>query len=132
MREITPNLLYTKEHEWVRIDGTACTVGITDHAQHLLGDVVYVELPLVDDEIDAGDEFGTIESVKAVSSLFIPMSGKITEVNTTLEDEPEIINDDCYRDGWLIRLNAFNLEEQESLLTAEEYEKFLLEEESKA
>lgn len=129
MREVVPNLLYTKEHEWIRIDGNSCTVGITDYAQHLLGDVVYVELPLVDDEIDASDEFGTIESVKAVSSLFMPMSGKIIEVNTTLEDEPEIINDDCYGEGWLIRMQASNLNEQESLLTSEEYETFLIEEE---
>ena len=129
MKEIAPNLLYTKEHEWIRIDGTTCSVGITDHAQHLLGDVVYVELPLVDDEIDAGDEFGTIESVKAVSSLFMPISGKITEVNNTLEDEPDIINDDCYGEGWLIRLHASNIAEQEALLTPEEYETFLIEEE---
>lgn len=129
MRKVASGLLYTKEHEWVRIDGTTCTVGISDHAQNLLGDIVYVELPVVNDEIDAGDEFGTIESVKAVSSLFMPMSGRITEVNEALEDEPEIVNDDCYGEGWLIRFEATNLDDQDALLAAEQYETFLAEEE---
>ena len=129
MREIVSGLLYSKEHEWVRIDGTDCVVGISDHAQNLLGDIVYVELPAVDDEIDAGDEFGTIESVKAVSSLFMPISGKITEVNEALDDEPEIVNDDCYGHGWLIRFEASNLDEKDSLLSPEQYEDYLAEEE---
>ena len=129
MREIASGLLYTKEHEWVRIDGTDCVVGISDHAQNLLGDIVYVELPAVEDEIDAGDEFGTIESVKAVSSLFMPLSGKILEINEALDDEPEIVNDDCYGRGWFIRFEATNLDEQDALLSSEQYEAHLAEEE---
>ena len=128
MREVASGLLYSKEHEWVRMDGSSCVVGITDHAQNLLGDIVYVELPVAGDQIDAGDEFGNIESVKAVSSLFMPLSGKIIEVNSNLENEPEIINDDCYGEGWLVRIEASNLDDQETLLSAEQYKEFLAEE----
>lgn len=128
MREVASGLLYSKEHEWVRIDGSSCVVGITDHAQNLLGDIVYVELPVEGDQIDAGDEFGNIESVKAVSSLFMPISGTIIEINTNLEDQPEIINDDCYGAGWLVRFDAADLTDQEVLLSAEQYKKFLAEE----
>jgi len=129
MREIASGLLYSKEHEWVRSDGTECVVGISDHAQNSLGDIVYVELPTVDDEVDAGDEFGTIESVKAVSSLVMPLSGKIIEINDALDNEPEMINDDCYGTGWIIRIEAANLEEKEALLSPEQYETFLAEDE---
>ena len=129
MREIASGLLYSKDHEWVRIDGTECVVGISDHAQNSLGDIVYVELPTEEDEIDAGDEFGTIESVKAVSPLVMPMSGKIIEINQALDDEPEMINDDCYGAGWIIRIEAFNMEEQDALLSPEQYETYLAEEE---
>jgi len=129
MKEIPSGLLYIKDHEWVRIDGTECVVGISDHAQNSLGDIVYVELPTLNDEIDAGDEFGTIESVKAVSPLVMPMSGKITEINETLDDEPEMVNDDCYGAGWIIRIEAADMEEKDALLSPEQYESFLAEEE---
>ncbi|MBF0276183.1 MAG: glycine cleavage system protein GcvH [SAR324 cluster bacterium] len=129
MREIASGLLYSKDHEWVRIDGTECVIGISDHAQNSLGDIVFVELPALDDEIDAGDEFGTIESVKAVSSLVMPMSGKVIEINEALDDEPEMVNDDCYGAGWIIRIETANMEEQAALLSPEQYEAFLAEEE---
>lgn len=129
MRKVVSGLLYSKEHEWVRMDGTNCVVGITDHAQNLLGDIVYVELPVEGDQIDVGDEFGNIESVKAVSSLFMPLSGTITSINTNLEDTPETINDDCYGEGWLIQFEASNQGDQEALLSSEQYETFLAEEE---
>ncbi len=130
MREIASGLLYSKDHEWVRIDGTECVVGISDHAQHSLGDIVYVELPSLDDEVDAGDEFGTIESVKAVSSLAMPMSGKVIEINDALDNEPEMINDDCYGTGWIMRIEAANMDEKAALLSPEQYEIFLAEDES--
>ena len=130
MSPIPKNNLYTKDHEWVRIDGNKAEVGITDHAQKALGDIVFVELPETEDEIDAGDEFGSIESVKAVSSLFMPMSGRVIAVNTELKDSPEIINEECYEEGWVIRLELSNQEESTELLSSEDYTKFLLEEEA--
>ena len=93
MSEIPEDLLYTSEHEWIRVDGNRAEVGITHHAQNELGDIVYVELPTLDDEIDTGDEFGTIESVKAVSPLYMPVSGRIVEVNSELKDHPELVNE---------------------------------------
>ena len=95
-----------------------------------MGDIVFVELPEIDDEIDSGDEFGSVESVKAVSSLFMPLSGRITAVNTELKDSPELINEECYDDGWLIRLELKNPDESADLLSAEDYKEFLLDEES--
>lgn len=121
MADIMPELLYTKEHEWIRIDENIGTIGITDYAQKSLGDIVYVELHNVGEEIDAGDEFGTIESVKSVSPLFMPVSGKIIEVNVDLEESPELINDACYGDGWLIRVELVDTKEEDSLLSADEY-----------
>jgi len=130
MSTIPKNNLYTRDHEWVRIEGNKAEVGITDHAQKALGDIVFVELPDTEDEIDAGDEFGSIESVKAVTSLFMPMSGRVIAVNTELKDSPEIINEECYDDGWVIRLELSNLEESTELLSSEEYKEFLLDEEA--
>ena len=130
MNTIPKNNLYTRDHEWVRIEGNKAEVGITDHAQIALGDIVFVELPDTEDEIDAGDEFGSIESVKAVTSLFMPMSGRVIAVNTELKDSPEIINEECYDDGWVIRLELSNLEESTELLSSEEYKEFLLDEEA--
>ncbi|MED5241641.1 MAG: glycine cleavage system protein GcvH [SAR324 cluster bacterium] len=121
--------LYTREHEWVRIEGNKAEVGITEHAQKSLGDIVYVELPEIGDEIDAGDEFGSIESVKAVNSLYMPMSGNIIAVNTELKDSPETINEECYDEGWLIRFELSNQEESSELLSSKDYKEFLLEEE---
>ena len=130
MSTIPKNNLYTRDHEWVRIEGNKAEVGITDHAQIALGDIVFVELPDTEDEIDAGDEFGSIESVKAVTSLFMPMSGRIIAVNTELKDGPEIINEECYEEGWLIRLELSNQDESSELLSADDYKEFLLDEEA--
>ena len=129
MITIPEDNLYTREHEWVRIEGNKAEVGITEHAQKSLGDVVYVELPEIGDEIDAGDEFGSIESVKAVNSLYMPMSGNIIAVNTELNDSPETINEECYDEGWLIRFELSNQEESSELLSSKDYKEFLQEEE---
>ncbi|MAE17064.1 MAG: glycine cleavage system protein H [Deltaproteobacteria bacterium] len=125
MSEIPEELLYTREHEWIRLDGNKGEVGITAYAQQSLGDIVYVELPSTEDEIDIGDEFGTIESVKAVSSLFMPATGRILEVNTALKERPELINEDCYDEGWLVRISLDNPEDQEDMMDAEAYREFL-------
>mgnify|MGYP000127811606 FL=1 len=130
MSTIPKDNLYTRDHEWVRIQGNKAEVGITDHAQTALGDIVFVELPDIEDEIDAGDEFGSIESVKAVTSLFMPMSGRIIAVNTELKDGPEIINEECYDEGWVIRLELSNQDESSELLSADDYKEFLLDEEA--
>lgn len=129
MITIPEDNLYTREHEWVRIEGNKAEVGITEHAQKSLGDIVYVELPEIGDEIDAGDEFGSIESVKAVNSLYMPMSGNIIAVNTELKDSPETINEECYDEGWLIRFELSNKEESLELLSSKDYKEFLQEEE---
>ena len=119
-----PDLKYTKEHEWVRIEGDTGTVGITAFAQKELGDVVYVELPKVGDRSDMNDTFGTVESVKAVSELFMPLSSEVTELNTSLEDNPERVNDDSYGAGWLVRIRITEPSEIESLLSAEAYDDY--------
>ena len=130
------DLKYTKEHEWLKLEDSSLKtskiayIGITEFAQGELGDIVFVELPKIDDEIDSGDEFGSVESVKAVSSLFMPVSGRIIAVNTELKDSPELINEECYDDGWMIRLELINPDESADLLSAEEYKEFLLDEES--
>ena len=125
MSKIPEELNYTPDHEWIRIDGKKGEVGITEHAQKELGDIVYVELPVLDDEIEAGDEFGTIESVKAVSPLYMPLSGKVVEVNSELRDHPELVNEDCYDEGWIVRIVITNTDEQEDLLDAEGYRTIL-------
>ena len=124
------NLKYSKDHEWIRVEGNIAYIGITAFAQGELGDIVFVELPDLEDEIDAGDEFGSIESVKTVTSLFMPMSGRIIAVNTELKDNPELINEECYDEGWVIRLELSNPDESAELLSSEEYEEFLLDEEA--
>ena len=125
MSEIPEELLYTREHEWIRLDGNKGEVGITAYAQQSLGDIVYVELPTPDEEMNNGDEFGNIESVKAVSSLFMPATGKILEVNTALKERPELINEACYDEGWLVRISFDNPDDQEGLMDAEAYREFL-------
>ena len=120
------DLQYTKSHEWVRREEDTATIGITDHAQDELGDVVFVELPEKGTSFSAGDSFGTVESVKAVSDLYAPVGGEVVEVNETLNDSPELINEEPYAGGWMIRLR---ISEDGDLLSAEEYEK-LVEEES--
>jgi len=123
------DLLYSKEHEWIRADGEEGVVGITHHAQKELGDIVYVEMPEVGSQVAADDEVGTIESVKAVSPLYCPLSGEILEVNSELEDMPELLNQDPYGKGWIFRMRFSNLEDLESGLSAEEYEKLIAAEE---
>jgi glycine cleavage system H protein len=122
---IPDDLQYTKSHEWVRMEEDTATIGITDHAQDELGDVVFVELPEVGATIGAGDSFGTVESVKAVSDLYTPVGGEIVEVNSSLEDAPEKINDDPYGEGWIVKLRT---SEEADLLSPEEYEKVVEEE----
>ena len=130
MSEIPKDNLYTRDHEWIRIEGDIAEIGITDHAQKALGDIVFVELPEIEDEIDAGDEFGSVESVKAVSSLFMPVSGRIIAVNTELKDSPELINEECYDDGWVVRIELSNPDDSTELLSPADYEEFLLDDEA--
>ena len=118
---VPKDLKYTEEHEWVAIEGDSATVGITDYAQGELGDLVFIELPQVGDEVTMSDPFGTIEAVKAVSDLFAPVSGTVTEVNEFLADDPEIVNKDPYSDGWMIKIKMSNAEDLESLLSADAY-----------
>ena len=124
MANIPEDLHYSKDHEWVWVAGDLATIGITDYAQNSLGDVVYVELPKVGDELAAQEAFGSVESVKAVSELFTPVSGKVTEVNDALQDDPEKVNSDPYGEAWMIRVKMSHPGEVDSLLTAEEYEDF--------
>jgi len=119
--ELPKDLKYTDEHEWVLVEGNVATIGITDYAQGELGDIVFVELPNVDDEFKQGDAFGTIEAVKAVSDLFSPVSGKVVEVNEMLEDQPEIINSSPYDEGWMIKIELSDASEVDSLLSVEKY-----------
>ncbi|HEX4992872.1 MAG TPA: glycine cleavage system protein GcvH [Rubrobacteraceae bacterium] len=125
---VPEELQYTRSHEWVRTEDDAATIGITDHAQDELGDVVFVELPEVGATFDAGDSFGTIESVKAVSDLYTPVGGEVVEVNEALNDSPEKVNEDPYGDGWIIKLRVSD--EGSGFLSASEYEQFVEEEES--
>jgi glycine cleavage system H protein len=125
MSDIPEDLVYTSEHEWMRIEGNKAEIGITNHAQNELGDIVYVELPILDDEIDSGEEFGTIESVKAVSPLYMPVSGRIIEVNSELQEHPELVNEDCYDEGWLVRIEITNAEDTDELLDPEAYKAIL-------
>ena len=118
---------YTKEHEWVKIDGNLARLGVTDHAQSALGDVVFVELPAVGKEVKAGDILGTVESVKAVSDIFSPVSGKVVEVNEDLESTPETVNSSPHEDGWLAVLEMSDPAEAEGLLEAAAYEALLAE-----
>jgi glycine cleavage system H protein len=122
---VPEDLQYTKSHEWVRTEGDTATIGITDHAQEELGDVVFVELPEEGDAFDAGESFGTVESVKAVSDLYAPVGGEVVEVNSTLEDAPEKINEDPYGEGWIIKLRT---SDEADLLSPEEYEQVVEEE----
>jgi glycine cleavage system H protein len=125
MANVPEGLYYSKDHEWLRVEGDTGTVGITDHAQHSLGDVVYVELPKTGETFAAHDTFGSVESVKAVSELFLPVAGEVTEVNESLSDEPEKVNSDPYGDGWMLRVKLSNRGEVDSLLSAAEYEDYI-------
>ncbi len=130
MSEIKQNLKYSKEHEWVEVlDDNKVKIGITDFAQHSLGDIVFVELPELDDEVTVDETFGSVESVKAVSDVYSPVSGKIVETNSNLEDAPESINDDPYGAGWMVIVELSDSSELDNLLSAEEYDVFIKEEE---
>ncbi len=118
---IPSELKYTKDHEWIKIDGDIATIGITDFAQGELGDIVYVEVETLDETLDAEEVFGTVEAVKTVSDLFLPLSGEIVEFNESLEDEPEKVNTDPYGDGWMIKVNISDASQIDSLLSAEDY-----------
>lgn len=119
---------YSKSHEWILVEGETATIGITDHAQKELGDVVFVELPDVGEIFDEGQEFGTIESVKAVSELFLPVTGEVVELNKNLGDEPGAINEDPHGEGWILKVKVSSDDNLSHLLSSVDYEKFLLEE----
>jgi glycine cleavage system H protein len=127
---MTPeDLLFSKEHEWLRIVDSIGTIGISDHAQKELGEIVYVELPKVGTKFDNGETFGNVESVKAVSELFMPASGEVVEINEELGAAPEKINEDPYGEGWMIRVRLANTEDTADLMSAEEYDDYIKEEE---
>ena len=116
------NLRYTKDHEWIRLEGDEAIVGITDFAQHELGDIVYVEIETVGQQLKAGDVFGTVEAVKTVSDLYLPIDGTVTEVNPNLNSNPELVNTDPYGEGWMAKVKLSNAADIESLMNAEAYQ----------
>ena len=119
------NLKYTNEHEWIRVEGDIAYVGITDYAQEQLGDIVFVDIPTVGEALEAGEVFGTIEVVKTISDLFLPVAGEVMEQNETLEENPELVNKDPYGEGWLITMKPANLKDVEDLLDAEGYKEVI-------
>jgi len=123
--DIVQHLLYTKEHEWINIDGDEATVGVSDYAQESLGDITFVELPGAGDEVDQFEELASVESVKAASDVFSPMSGEIVAINDDLNDEPGLINKSPYEKGWIVKIKISDNEERSNLMTADEYSKFL-------
>ena len=125
MSNIPENLRYSKDHEWVSVDTDTAAIGITDYAQHSLGDVVYIDMPRVGDKFGAHEAFGSVESVKAVSEVFTPIAGEVIEVNEGLNDTPEKVNGDPYGDAWFIKMKMENPLEADGLLSAEEYEEYL-------
>jgi len=126
---IEKGLLYTKEHEWIKIEGDTATMGITHHAQELLGDVTFVELPEVGTEVQQNDQIAVVESSKAASDVFAPMAGTVATVNDALEASPELINESCYKDGWICTFKVKELQQAKTLMDADQYELFLKEEE---
>ncbi len=119
----TPSeLKYTKDHEWIRLEGNTATIGITDYAQGELGDIVFVDVDTVDDDLNAGEVFGSVEAVKTVSDLYLPLAGKVVEFNAALEDQPELLNSDPYGEGWIIKLQIADEADQSELLSAEDYQ----------
>jgi glycine cleavage system H protein len=130
MANVPESLYYSKDHEWVKVEGDTGTVGITDHAQSSLGDVVYVELPKPGESFEAHATFGSVESVKAVSELFLPVAGEVTEANDSLQDEPEKVNSDPYGGGWMIRVRLSKPGEIDGLLNAAEYEDYIIKSEA--
>jgi len=122
--------LYSKDHEWIFVQGDIGVIGITDYAQQELGDVVYVDLPEVGDKFEANEPFGSVESVKAVSEIFCPVTGEVIEVNTKLEDTPEMINESPHQKAWMIKVRLANADELKELLSAEEYQEYIQEQQS--
>ncbi|MEN9430785.1 MAG: glycine cleavage system protein, partial [Pseudomonadota bacterium] len=122
MSNTPTDLKYATSHEWARLDSDIITVGITDHAQEALGDLVFVELPEVGDSVNAGDEAGVVESVKAASDIYAPVSGEVVEINPALEDTPELINSDPYGEGWMYKIKVSDLAELDDMMSADEYD----------
>ena len=122
---IPEKLKYTKEHEWIKVDGNFAYIGITDFAQSELGDIVFIEMPNIDDSFNKNDVFGTIEAVKTLADLFIPVSGKIIEINENLDNEPELVNSDPYNAGWVVKIELTNLLELDDLLDSEDYKELV-------
>ena len=124
MSKVLEGLLYSESHEWVKVDGNVATIGVSDFAQAEMGNITYVDLPEVDDEFEAGEEFGALESVKAASDLYCPVSGKVIEVNSEIDEAPELINEDAYA-NWIIKVELSDPSELEALLDAEGYKKLI-------
>ena len=122
---IPPDLHYTKDHEWIRVEGEEAYVGVTDFAQGELGDIVYVEVETVGEEVTQGEVFGTVEAVKTVSDLFMPITGTVLELNEALESEPELVNDDPYEKGWMIKISISDTSQLDELLNAEAYQELI-------
>jgi glycine cleavage system H protein len=125
MANVPENLKYTKDHEWVLIEGDTATIGITDYAQESLGDIVYVDLPKIGSAFTAHDSIGSVESVKAVSDIFTPVSGEVVEINEALNDAPESVNTDAYGEAWMVKFRLTNLSEIDELLSAAAYQEYL-------
>lgn len=122
---VIEGLLYTKDHEWARIEGGVATIGITDYAQQMLGEIVFVELPAIGKECAGNDELALVESTKAANDIYSPVAGRVIEVNDKLESQPELINQDCYSVGWICRLQIFDTKSVESLMDSKQYEEYL-------
>ncbi len=127
--EVREDLYYTEDHEWVRVEDGTGTAGLADFAQNELGDIVFVEMPQEGDEFEQGDDFAVVESVKAVADIYLPMSGTITEVNEDLLDQPELVNDDPYGEGWFVKIELDDKDEVDNLMDVEKYKEYLEEEE---
>jgi len=122
---INEGLFYTKEHEWVRVDGETAIIGITDYAQEQLGEITYVELPTIDENVNAGDELAVVESSKAASDVYTPVTGRVTEINKELQTRPELINEDCYDSGWICKVEMTKESEIGDLMNSNEYDEYL-------
>ena len=122
---VPQELMYTEDHEWVKVDGDIATIGITDHAQGELGDIIFIEFPEINDTVQKSEPFGTIEAVKTVADLFAPISGKVLEINESLEDSPELVNSETYGQGWLVKISINNQEELKGLLSSEKYQELI-------
>lgn len=122
---VPQELMYTEDHEWVKVDGDIATIGITDHAQGELGDIIFIEFPEINDTVQKSEPFGTIEAVKTVADLFAPISGKVLEINESLEDSPELVNSETYGQGWLVKVSITNQEELKGLLSSEKYQELI-------